>query len=193
VNPRQLATALVSAAISLPGFAPSISRGAPARPVEYVFFPLSHRAVAYQRGDWIYDGTLDGSGGFHLREKFPWSETGHLFGNRIMGHRKHIPDHEKACEFRSRRRLVPGTMTSEGQFVADPAGKAIWLDDYHYGQDWPIWNLPGYFVRKDKADEHRQWLDKFCPEWRTGERPSDQELLIRRMKAKALAEISAKE
>jgi hypothetical protein len=55
-------------------------------------------------------------------------------------------------EFRSGR-LIPGDIDDKGRFIPTVGGRIIDFKDYHYSPKAPrIYNLPGYFVRKDKKD-----------------------------------------
>ena len=44
-------------------------------------------------------------------------------------------------------------------FIPDVKKPVIGFADYVYTpQATPIWNLPGYYMRRDELEERRQWL-----------------------------------
>jgi hypothetical protein len=68
------------------------------------------------------------------------------------------PDKEAAYEFRSKV-LIPGTLNAAGTFVPTIGEEIIEFKEYKYSpESRRIWNLPGYFMRRDKLEERIKWL-----------------------------------
>jgi hypothetical protein len=158
------------AAILKPGllffFGTAAATAAPAPPVEYVFFPVAAMPATFR---WDGDdgsvrvGSFDAAGEFHLREKFTWGQA-HAIGNHAPPTPTiRIDKPTRAYEFRSGR-LILGTLGTDGKFVPEIGSNVVAFADYKHGEDPWIWNLPGYFIRKDKVDEHKDWL-KERPGW----------------------------
>jgi hypothetical protein len=160
---RTAVLAVAVALFSLRSAAPSFLRGAPA-PSEYVFVHYGEKtAVAYQWGIWVYGGTLSESGKFQYTEK--------VFYPRWMPPFSHIQrppaipflTPTKVYEYRSGR-LIPGTMMAEGEFVPEQGGREISLERYRPRDDRMIWNLPGYFLRRDHLEMRLKWLAEHMAE-----------------------------
>jgi len=50
-------------------------------------------------------------------------------------------------------------MMRDGNFVPELGSKVIKFEDYKYEPDAiRIWNLPGYFMRRDELEGRRKWL-----------------------------------
>ncbi len=65
---------------------------------------------------------------------------------------------ERVYEYRCGR-LIPGTVSEFGPFVPETGGTIMAFKDYKYSETATrIYNLPGYFMRRDKLEERRQWL-----------------------------------
>jgi hypothetical protein len=134
---------------------------APAPIVEYVFFPEPDQPVCYVWGPWAHIGTMDARGTFHVREKMHALKlSANTFSNDFRGPVTSFPEPVRVYEYRSGR-LILGTMMPDGTFIPEVGSTVRAFDDYRYGREPAIWNLPGYFIRKDKAEEHqayRNWI-----------------------------------
>jgi hypothetical protein len=160
--------------------------GATAPPIAYVFVPVPGMRAAYMWADWyVHIGTLDADGEFHEQEKLYFWNKKEFVGKDMPGEKRYR-EATKVYEFRSGR-LVFGTMMPDGKFVPDVRARALWLDEYRLEEDPPIWNGPGYFIRKDKFEEHRPHLAEMRA-FLTG----DQLTYLRLMKAAFLAELQRK-
>ncbi|HEY1381904.1 MAG TPA: hypothetical protein VGF55_34205 [Gemmataceae bacterium] len=124
------------------------------------------------RGTAIVIGKLDAQGDFHESERDDLRWTGPVVSQPdgsvwVQGHLirpySNITVRGPAFEYRSET-LVRGTMDT-GVFVADPKAPTIRFQDYKYSPKEPrIWNLPGYFMRRDKLEERRKWLAEHLAE-----------------------------
>lgn len=126
---------------------------------QYIFVQNLGRVVAVHRGQWMVHGELNSDGelvaaGKH-RAGAPVSNAGWL---------KHIIneltyDQPKPCYELHSGRLIRGVMTAAGSFVPDVGSRVTKFEDYCYAPNaLPIWNLPGYFMRRDKLEVRRKWL-----------------------------------
>ncbi|HEY1381903.1 MAG TPA: hypothetical protein VGF55_34200 [Gemmataceae bacterium] len=153
---------VVSVAVACALLHPASAAHAP--PIEYVFFPVDGMPINIEWAGVIHVGTLDARGSFHVREKLDRMQTGGPFsGDRVKGAVISFPQPARVYEYRSGR-LILGTMMPGSEFIPEAGSKIMRFEDYRYGEDGWIWNLPGYFIRKDKVEEHRAWL-KERPGW----------------------------
>jgi hypothetical protein len=127
---------------------------APAPPIEYVFVPVADMPANFDWGGTeIHVGTIDARGNFHLRKKVSKLEVWkarHFDYAEGTGSYK-FPEPVRVYEFRSGR-LILGTMRPDGEFIPEAGSTVRKLEDYKYGQDYVIWNLPGYFKKKDAPE-----------------------------------------
>jgi hypothetical protein len=113
---------------------------------EYEFVPDIGRRVGLICGPRVRRiGKLDAKGDFRVEFELPGigSEPTYtlLNGARPL----------KAYEYRSGR-LILGTMMPDGNFVPEVGSTVIDFKDFHYSPTaTPIWNLPGYFKKKEPA------------------------------------------
>jgi hypothetical protein len=123
---------------------------------EYMFVAHRERYLIAYLKPWYLIGQLDADGDFTFLGKY----------NEIGADPKHPfpvinafgPNPKAVYEFRSNR-LIKGTMRQDGTFLPDLDSKVTRFEDYKYGPEAaPIWNLPGYFMHKDKLEERRKWL-----------------------------------
>jgi hypothetical protein len=114
-------------------------------PTEYVFIPDTDRYVAYAWGRRVVMGKLDARRNLRVTHEGTPPDYGHRPAVLII--RFDAPT--RVYEFRSGR-LVLGKMMPDGNFVPEIGSAVTRFDDYRYGPGAvPIWNLPGYFRRKD--------------------------------------------
>jgi len=126
---------------------------APVPPSEYLFVRDLDRWVGVRCGEWLHIGKLDGEGNFTTTYRF-----------RANAGLSHVPrftwitpsDVEPKPVFEMRSfRLIRGVMSSNGKFVPDPGSTGLTFEEYKskYTPEMPpIWNLPGYFRRVEKAN-----------------------------------------
>ncbi len=124
----------------------SRSSGAPVPQDEYDFVPIAERTFRFLRSGELLLVTVDAQGDVARTETFPATSIS-------------LPRHElivylkptRAYEYRSGR-LILGTMMPDGRFVPDVGAKIIHFNDYRYAPSAiHIWNLPGYFKKKEPA------------------------------------------
>jgi hypothetical protein len=118
----------------------------------YEFVPDTDRFVMLRHGDACSIGKLDGKGNF-----LPDPRYVNLRGAYLSA----IPPctlinsrGDSVYEFRSGR-LIRGKIDKDGSFVPDLGTKVIRFEDYKPEKDLRIYNLPGKFVPKKKADEEK--------------------------------------
>jgi hypothetical protein len=143
---RIAAVLLFGAMCAAPLWPPS--RGAPAPRDEYVFVPNTGRLVWISRGELDLIGRLDTDGNF-LQE---WQFARQATGSRPAADLINFPGLQPRAvyEFRSGR-LIKGQLMPNGNFVPEAGSKVMKFEDYRYSPDDAIyiWNLPGYFKKKD--------------------------------------------
>jgi hypothetical protein len=130
---------------------------APAPPSS-IYVPFPDRPASFQWGGIIHSGVIDARGTFRVREKTPVDKLPRQQINGPPG----LPvlifsKPAKVYEFRSGR-LVLGVMMPDGEFIPEVGSIVIRIDDYHEGKDPMIWNVPGFFISRDKFEERRKWL-----------------------------------
>jgi hypothetical protein len=135
---------------------------------EHVFVGDTEREVELIRGqDRCLRGKFDAYGNFIPRteELMPATPTGAV-GGPYVSNRMVLTPAQKAAgkqkedvyEFRSRV-LIPGTLDDRGKFTPAIGGDIIPFKDYRYSLEARrIWNLPGYFMRRDDLDRRIKWL-----------------------------------
>jgi len=157
----------VSRAILAVLLAMSVAGAAPVRD-DYVYVEDLDRHYVLRVGDKRHLGQLDRAGNFiphrvnatdgdlafsgypYQYLNFPMSKNG-----------SKLADGVGAYEFRSGR-LIPGKMMPDGNFIPDADGRIIRFEVYKHNPDGPqIWNLPGYFLRREKLEGRRKWLAEF--------------------------------
>jgi hypothetical protein len=160
---RQFALWLLTAILTtLTTVAGRQALGAPVPPTEYVFIPDTERLVAIARGGVEAVGKLDAEGNF--MQHFTVER-----GRPFSGPYYHLltPSDQKprkVYEYRSGR-LIKGEQDEKGNFVPEVGSTVTKFEDYKYGPDViSIWNLPGYFLRRDKLEERRKWLAEHLAE-----------------------------
>jgi hypothetical protein len=127
---------------------------------EYVFVPDTARKVGFYRRQVEYIGTLDADGNFREEVRIAIDQRGPIMHGTFTPIGKWGP----AYEYRTGR-LVKGVINSDGVFVPDPNAPVILFRDYRYDSAAiPIWNLPGYFMRREKLEERRRWLAEHAAE-----------------------------
>jgi hypothetical protein len=125
---------------------------------QYVFVQHLDRIVAVRRGFWVSYGQLNADGeliadGKHHAGRREANLPYRLIANELTY------EQPKACYELHSGRLIKGAMTKAGSFVPEEGSTVIRFEDYHYAPDaLPIWNLPGYFTRRDEFDARRKWL-----------------------------------
>jgi hypothetical protein len=118
-------------------------------PGQYVFVSIPDRRVSYEWGGVVHIAVIGARGSFRVEKELSLLEA---LGSRrspigdVMG----FPKPVKAYEYRSGR-LILGTFTN-GEFVPEAGSTVKKFEDYKYGNEPWIWNLPGYFVRKDQVE-----------------------------------------
>jgi hypothetical protein len=122
----------------------------PVPPVEYTFVENTSRDVGVVRGQLLLVGKLDAAGNFVQSRQFPLGKPWSADGPMVMIINDYSV-HKKVYEFRSGR-LILGELADDGSFVPAAGSAVIKLEDYRHGPDAiPIWNLPGYFMKKEPA------------------------------------------
>jgi hypothetical protein len=127
---------------------------------EYVFIPDTARRVVIFRQQMSFFGTLDTDGNFHEELRIGFEKSGSFQKGTCTPIGRRGP----AYEYRAGK-LVKGVIGTDGMFVPDPNAPVTHFINYKYSPDAvPIWNLPGYFMRKDKLDDRRKWLSEHAAE-----------------------------
>jgi hypothetical protein len=130
-------------------------------PTEYVFIPDTDRYVAYTWGRLVVMGKLDARGNLRVTHEGAPPDVGHHPAVVIM--RYDVPT--RAYEFRSGR-LILGEMQPDGNFVPEAGATVMRFEDYRYSPETThIWNLPGYFRRKDLLGDRDKAKLAGRPEW----------------------------
>jgi hypothetical protein len=147
---------LVVAGVLFGSKAPS----APVPPDEYVFVLDTSRWLQFDYSDSEEYGQVDTEGRFHVLRKV----KGGLISNRPPASLINAAEPYKTYEYRSGR-LILGEMTPMGNFVPETGSQVIRFEDYKYKPGAiRIWNLPGYFVRRDLLEARRKWLTEHMNE-----------------------------
>ena len=146
----------------------STAKGAPAPKIEYVYVLDTDRRVGFfQFPPGFVVEKLDASGRFHQLEAVDQRRSG--------SHRMHLVDgvwldEEISMPYTNISswypvyqledgELVPGRQDDGGGFKRDPGKKVIRFEDYVPGPGvMRIWNLPGYFMRRDELKKRQAWL-----------------------------------
>jgi hypothetical protein len=125
---------------------------APVPPSEYVFVQDLDRWVGVRSGESLHIGKLDAEGKFTTTHQF-----------RANAGLSHVPRFTRINPFDLKPRpvyemrsflLVKGIMMPSGKFVPDPGTAGMTFEEYKSKftpEMPPIWNLPGYFRKVDKA------------------------------------------
>ena len=169
---------------------PAAPAAAPA-PEVYVFVQNLDRQVGVHRGEWNVYGRFNADGELIADGKQPAFGRGKWF--EWMGPIiNQFPDAQPCFELHSGR-LFKGTMTTAGRFIPDAGSRVTKFEDYRYAPGTPpIWNLPGYFMRRDKLDERRKWLAGFLATHPADAAHSaDADVFARRCYAKEKARLDA--
>lgn len=134
---------------------------APAPAVEYVFVSDTDRRVCLIKvSRWCF-GTIDSAGRFHQTSEIDTRRGGSGYVDESA---TGISTKGRAYQFEAGG-LTPGQFDRDGQFVPDPKAKVIRLQEYKPGPDAvPIWNLPGYFMTKERFEGRRKWLAEHLAE-----------------------------
>jgi hypothetical protein len=142
-----VAIAAVCAAIRVP----TSSGQTPAKD-DYEFVPDTDRRFAFYRNGFVMVGKLDARGNFIQEKRYRSDSVPEILGCTPVRYEEST----KVYEFRSGR-LIKGGMLPTGVFVPEGGSKVTAFSDYRYGPGaMPIWNLPGYFKRAEKAPEPRE-------------------------------------
>jgi hypothetical protein len=131
-------------------------RAAPAPPVEYVFIAVPDQLICHQWKSRKPIGRIDAKGQFNIERQYSAEDDQGGSGTAfvVIVH----TGRERVYEFRSDR-LILGTMMPDGEFIPEAGSTVIEFKDFKYeAGGTPIWNLPGYFLRRDKFDQRRKWL-----------------------------------
>jgi hypothetical protein len=143
------------------GVTAAMMLGAPVPAGQYVFVLDTHRWVKVCRRDnkklyWSL-GKLDAAGNF-IAEAGCYNLTTEQ--NAVPPGMVYLNENgmNAVYEYRSGRLIIGKLDQETDNFIPDLGGKVIDFKEYRYGVDVPIWNLPGYFMPKDKFDERRKWL-----------------------------------
>jgi hypothetical protein len=148
-------------------------RSAPARPEKgdahaYVFVDDTERSVELLRDSGrCLRGKFDHYGNFipKTAELLPATQPG-APGGPYVANRMALTAAQKAAskekedvyEFRSRV-LIPGTLDDRGKFTPTIGGEIIAFKDYKYTPEARrIWNLLGFYMRRDDLDRRIKWL-----------------------------------
>jgi hypothetical protein len=130
---------------------------APVPKSEYVFVPRADDWASLHQGSDSVAGKLDRDGDFV--QVFPGRSDRFNFLRGPFGRVLSVcPPYDlkaraPAYEYRSGR-LIRGEQLGDGSFVPEVGSVIKMLSEYRVGdaQEPPIWNLPGFFVRKDFAE-----------------------------------------
>jgi hypothetical protein len=126
------------------------SGGAPVPVEQFEFVPNTARTVGFRRGGDMHFGTLDAAGNFQEQGRHQvFKPTSASVPNyTLIGAAPGRP----VYEFRFGR-LIKGAMDKSGNFIPEAGSVVLRFEDYRYSPTAiPIWNLPGYFKKKDPAD-----------------------------------------
>jgi hypothetical protein len=131
-------------------------------PAEYVFVKDVARHVGIRRGPHMLIGTLDANGNFLESLRVPAGAS--LSGVPPFTVINSSGPPTPVYEYRSGR-LIKGELATDGSFVPEIGSAVIKFEDYRYRPDaLLIWNLPGYFMDRDKLEERRKWLAEHLAE-----------------------------
>jgi hypothetical protein len=121
---------------------------------EYVFVSDVERPVGLRRGDLILKGRLDPAGNFVQTESGSLTMGGSAVRvYKVINLSPPGGPPKRVYEFRSGR-LIKGEISATGDFVPEVGSKIIKFEEYKYSPDAPpIWNLPGYFKKVEKAKD----------------------------------------
>lgn len=143
--------------------------GVPAPRVEFLVVRDCDRRVGFLREGAMHIGTFDADGGFHEVETLNIRNQSSIklkqvgeewIDNRLSGPYTNVSWRGPAFEYKAGR-LVSGEVNSQGVFVPGnaTANRIGDFRDYLPGPNAPpIWNLPGYFMRRDTYEKRRKWL-----------------------------------
>jgi hypothetical protein len=123
-------------------------------PPQYVFVENTKGWVALIHGDTYATGKLDKDGTFVPDRRYP-EKTLESLKNPGSGLLIRFLNDKPgpAYEYRSGR-LIRGEIDTRGIFIPELGCQVIALEAYHYRPgSMPIYNLPGWFVPKDKRKE----------------------------------------
>jgi hypothetical protein len=113
----------------------------------YEFVPDTDRNFAFYRNGFVMVGKLDARGNFIQENRYP----SHATPDALPCKPVRYAESTKVYEFRSGR-LIKGEMLPTGVFVPEGGSRVTSFSDYRFGPDaLPIWNLPGYFKKVEKA------------------------------------------
>jgi hypothetical protein len=141
-------------------------------PPQYVFVLDLRPTVGMRYGNKVYLGQLGEQGTFYeVRTQEPYQHPSapssgiNTARSRelmkrypIINVSRNSDDPERVYEYRCGR-LIAGEVDGGGPFIPEIGGKIIAFADYKYSETATrIYNLPGYFMRRDKLEERRRWL-----------------------------------
>jgi len=119
---------------------------------EYEFVADTTRVVGISRSPFLLVGTLNAQGDFIQEHKLEGllSRSGMPAFTMINSVGM---EPRKVYEYRSGR-LIRGELSAKyGAFVPEVGAAVIKFEDYRYGRDLPIWNLPGSFKKIEKPTD----------------------------------------
>jgi hypothetical protein len=130
---------------------------------DYVFVQDLDRRVGVHRGEWNVYGQFNAEGELLADGRQGNGGPGKLF--YWMGPVINNLQEPQACFELHSGRLVKGVMDTFGHFTPDLGSQVTKFEDYKYSPEGlHIWNLPGSFMRRDKAEERRKWLAEHLAE-----------------------------
>jgi hypothetical protein len=100
------------------------------------------------RGEYYSIGKLDARGNFIPDRRYidMRGDASSIPPSQLLNY----PRKDPVFECRSAR-LILGKIDKDGNFIPEVGSKVMDFKDYRYGTDYPIWNLPGHFKKKDPA------------------------------------------
>jgi hypothetical protein len=134
----RLSLAFLIVIVAMAGAAAAPVAAAPLQRDEYVFVPVADMPANFDWGGRTSTSGRSTPAAPSMRERRP---------NRVKGNILAFPEPVKVYEFRSGR-LILGTMRPGGEFVPEAGSTVRPFEDYQYGRDYVIWNLPGFFQKK---------------------------------------------
>ena len=121
---------------------------APAPPTPYVFVPFAGRSLRMCFGGVMHIGVIDARGKYEVRVKKACPDGKNQLDGSDVGFIIYVDKPVRTYEFRSDR-LILGTMMPDGEFIPEAGSKVVKFSEYDPSSGPEIWNLPGYFLRKE--------------------------------------------
>jgi hypothetical protein len=157
INRIAIAAALFAATVFIGGPQMALAQTAVPPDQEYEFVSDPGIRINYEWGNVVRVLVIDAKGGVRTEKEVDALHAFGTIGRSPVGTVIKIEKPFKAYEYRSGR-LILGSMTMTGDFVPEAGSTVRKFEDYKFGRDPWIWNLPGYFRPKEKvgADKEKE-------------------------------------